>query len=138
MNIPWNKDKMGDSEYKKAFDDVVLPIIEQFKPDLVLVSSGFDAAAADPLGEYVLTSSIYGYMTSKLKDYANGRVILIIEGGYNANAIAEALSVCTEVLLGKREIKEDSLNLEDPCKRALQTVGLVKKTQSKYWKFGEL
>ena len=50
VNIPWNKDMMGNAEYKIAFDRIILPIANQFKPDLFLVACGFDAVAADPLG----------------------------------------------------------------------------------------
>ena len=51
VNIPWNKDMMGNPEYKIGFDRIILPIANQFKPDIILVASGFDAVAADPIGE---------------------------------------------------------------------------------------
>ena len=44
---------MGNAEYKIAFDRIILPVANQFKPDLILVASGFDAVAADPIGEYI-------------------------------------------------------------------------------------
>lgn len=50
VNIPWNKDMMGNAEYKIAFDRIILPIANQFKPDLILIACGFDAVAADPIG----------------------------------------------------------------------------------------
>ena len=68
MNIPWNKDMMGNVEYQEAFNQIVLPIAKQFQPELVFVASGFDAVAADMLGEYVLTPNMYGYMTRRIRE----------------------------------------------------------------------
>ena len=131
MNIPWNKDLMGDDEYKMAFDRVILPIANQFKPELVLIAAGFDAAAADPLGEYILTSPMYAYMTQHMASVSGQRLALVLEGGYNPKAIASALEDCLEVLLTGEEVK---LKLTgQPCKRALQTLSSVVLTQSKYW-----
>ena len=88
---------MGDSEYKAAFDRIIIPIVKQFDPELILVAAGFDAAAADPLGDYILTAEMYAYMTEKLRDYAGGRVVLCLEGGYNENAIGQSLLQCLQV-----------------------------------------
>ena len=88
---------MGDSEYKAAFDRIVVPIVKQFDPELILVAAGFDAAAADPLGDYILTPEMFAYMTEKLRHYAGGRVVLCLEGGYNEVAIGESLSMCLQV-----------------------------------------
>ncbi|RCN30202.1 hypothetical protein ANCCAN_24029, partial [Ancylostoma caninum] len=51
VNIPWNAAKIGDDAYRAAFAKIVMPIAYEFAPELVLISSGFDAAAGDPLGE---------------------------------------------------------------------------------------
>jgi len=50
VNIPWNVDRMGDTEYLAAFTNVILPIAYEYAPELILVSAGFDAAQGDPLG----------------------------------------------------------------------------------------
>lgn len=52
VNIPWDYDGMGDEDYVAAFQHVVLPIASEFKPDLTIVSAGFDAAEGDPLGTW--------------------------------------------------------------------------------------
>ena len=122
---------MGNADYKTAFDRIVFPIAKQFNPDLVMVAAGFDAAAADPIGEYVLTSDMYGYMTQVLKTLAGGRVILSLEGGYNDRAIGEAIVKCIEVLQGKCVITE--LKCGFPSKRAQQTISGVVSKQSQYW-----
>ena len=133
MNIPWNKDLMGNSEYKAAFDKIVFPIAKQFNPDLILVAAGFDAAAADPIGDYVLTSDMYAYMTQKLKLLADGHIILSLEGGYSDQAIGEALIKCMEVLQGKSSVTD--VKCGNPSKRAEQSIADVIRTQSQYWKF---
>ncbi|KAI1893009.1 hypothetical protein AGOR_G00139390 [Albula goreensis] len=100
VNIPWSGGKMGDPEYLAAFHTVVMPIARQFDPELVLVSAGFDAARGDPLGGYQVTPEGYAHLTHLLMSLAAGRVILILEGGYNLTSISESMSMCTSTLLG--------------------------------------
>ncbi|XP_032412948.1 histone deacetylase 4-like isoform X3 [Xiphophorus hellerii] len=80
---------MGDSEYLTAFRSVVMPIADEFAPDIVLVSSGFDAVEGHPppLGGYTLTSKCFGYLTRQLMTLAGGRVVLALEGGHDLTAI---------------------------------------------------
>ena len=174
VNIPWNKDMMSNSEYHAAFERVVVPIARQFRAELVLVACGFDAAAADLLGEYVLTPPMYGHMTRRLisvledaaamdygidggvgdstngaaasKDKAvggggkaassvnlpQGKIVLSLEGGYNSVAIGESLQSCIEALLGEDE--KEKIQVNEPCKRAQQSITAVLKEQSQYWK----
>lgn len=124
---------MGDAEYKSAFDSIVLPIADQFDPDLILVAAGFDAAVADPLGEYVLTTGMYAYMTEKLTAVGSGKIILVLEGGYSARTIGECLVACTKVLKKDPEHKIQLDIQEPPCRRAQQTIQKVIQCQSKYW-----
>ena len=138
MNIPWNRDMMGNAEYKAAFDRIVLPIAKQFQPDLILVSCGFDAAAADMIGEYILTPPMYAYMTQQLKHVSNGKLLLLLEGGYSPKAIGECFSACLEVLLTDTAADLDLDITGDPCKRAKQTIENVVRTQSKYWSLEEV
>ena len=77
INIPWNGSGMGDPEYSLAFFSIILPVAYQFNPDLVLVSSGFDAARGDPLGRCKISPEFYGFMTHHLKALANGKVIVV-------------------------------------------------------------
>ncbi|ELU01509.1 hypothetical protein CAPTEDRAFT_173494 [Capitella teleta] len=133
INVAWNKDIMGDSEYKRAFDSIVMPAANQFNPDLIIVAAGFDAVVSDPLGDYVLTTDMYAYMTQKLLRIGTGRVILMLEGGYNAHAIGDCLVACTRVLMGDKD-QRINLDIKEPCRRALQTIQRVIQCHSKYWK----
>jgi len=101
VNIPWHTAMMGDAEYRLAFDRIVMPIAREYSPDLILVSAGFDALVGDPLGEYLVTSTMYAYMTSQLGMLANGKVVLVYEGGYNPENVAVAMAACTATLLTK-------------------------------------
>ncbi len=85
----------GDSEYLATFDAVVVPILREFRPDVLLVSAGFDAHERDPLASMQLTSSAFGGFAARLRAVAEeacgGRLILALEGGYDLAALGEAV-----------------------------------------------
>uniref|UniRef100_A0AAQ5YW69 histone deacetylase n=1 Tax=Amphiprion ocellaris TaxID=80972 RepID=A0AAQ5YW69_AMPOC len=101
---------MGDAEYLTAFRTVVMPIANEFAPDMVLVSSGFDAVDghAPPLGGYKLTAKCFSYLTRQLMGLAGGRLVLALEGGHDLTAICDASEACISALLGN-EIDEHSM-----------------------------
>ncbi|KAJ3085132.1 hypothetical protein HK102_000288, partial [Quaeritorhiza haematococci] len=100
INIPWPCKGMGDSEYIHVFQKVLMPIAQQFDPDLVIVSAGFDAARGDELGQCDVTPECYAHMTHMLMELANGKVVLALEGGYNLKSVADSVAACTSTLLG--------------------------------------
>uniref|UniRef100_A0A8P4KPB6 Protein deacetylase HDAC6 n=1 Tax=Dicentrarchus labrax TaxID=13489 RepID=A0A8P4KPB6_DICLA len=100
VNVAWSGGRMGDSDYLAAFHHIVMPIATEFNPGLVLVSAGFDAARGDPLGGYHVTPEGYAHLTHLLMSLAGGRVLLILEGGYNLSSISDSMAMCTSVLLG--------------------------------------
>ena len=100
VNVPWGGG-MGDAEYLAAFDRVLLPIARDFRPDIVLVSAGFDAAAGDPLGSMRVSPGGYAQMTARLATLAGGRLVLALEGGYDLEAISRSAESCLRVLLGE-------------------------------------
>jgi hypothetical protein len=77
---------------------VILPIAQDFRPDLVIVSAGFDAADGDPLGECHVTPECFGHLTAMLASL--GPLVLLLEGGYNLDATAASTEACVRVLLG--------------------------------------
>nr|XP_058910853.1 histone deacetylase 4 isoform X4 [Kogia breviceps] len=93
---------MGDAEYLAAFRTVVMPIASEFAPDVVLVSSGFDAVEGHPtpLGGYNLSAKCFGYLTKQLMGLAGGRIVLALEGGHDLTAICDASEACVSALLG--------------------------------------
>uniref|UniRef100_A0A3P8YPG2 Histone deacetylase 7 n=1 Tax=Esox lucius TaxID=8010 RepID=A0A3P8YPG2_ESOLU len=105
INVAWTgglEPPMSDAEYIAAFRSVVMPIAQEFSPDVVLVSSGFDAAEGHPapLGGYKVTAKCFGFLTRQLMGLAGGRVIMALEGGHDLTAICDASEACVSALLG--------------------------------------
>lgn len=77
----------GDEDYEAAFMEKILPEIDEFKPEFIIISAGFDAHRDDPLGEINLSTGFYGWMTARVMEMADkhaaGRIVSVLEGGYN-------------------------------------------------------
>lgn len=101
----------GEGAYLYAFDRVVLPALQRFRPELVLVASGFDASNADPLGRMMLTSRAYVEMTRRLMEAAEtlcgGRLVMSHEGGYSPFYVPFCGLAVVETLSGVRTGVED-------------------------------
>jgi len=102
LNVPMPPGS-GNGAYAAVFERVVHPALERFEPELIIVASGFDASAMDPLGRMMLTSRAYGELTQGLMTVADrlcdGRLVVEHEGGYSEEltpfcglAVVEALS----------------------------------------------
>lgn len=95
----------GNTSYAKAFDEVIVPVAESFKPEFILVSSGFDAHFTDPLTDLGLTTAGYAMMNFKIKEiaekHAQGRVVFFLEGGYNLDVMRKTALNLVEELSGK-------------------------------------
>jgi acetoin utilization deacetylase AcuC-like enzyme len=85
----------GDREYLAAFHNRIIPALDEFKPEFILISAGFDAHADDPLSGMLLTTAAFGTMTTLLKESADkhckGRIVSLLEGGYDIHALAESV-----------------------------------------------
>ncbi|XP_077369839.1 histone deacetylase 4-like [Festucalex cinctus] len=128
---------IGDVEYLAAFRSVVMPIASEFAPDIVLVSSGFDAVEGHPppLGGYTLTSKCFGYLTRQLMSLAGGRLVLALEGGHDLTAICDASEACVAALLGQELDPLPKAVLEDrPNPNAVRSLEKVLETHCKYWR----
>ncbi|MDB4991531.1 MAG: Acetylspermidine deacetylase [Myxococcaceae bacterium] len=92
-------------DYAATFKRVVLPALEQFKPDMLLLSCGFDAHRDDPLGGMLLTDEDYGAFTNLAFELSQrvckGRLGIVLEGGYDLGALERAGSCVADALLGK-------------------------------------
>ena len=90
----------GDGVYRSAFERVILPVLSDYKPELVLVSAGFDASARDPLAEMTLSAEAFGWMARALRGVADasaqGRIALVLEGGYDLVALESGLLAATK------------------------------------------
>jgi acetoin utilization deacetylase AcuC-like enzyme len=84
--------------YSRLFIEQIIPDIRNYSPDLILISAGFDAHKDDPLGDILLTENSYSTFTkflSDVSDVCGGRIISMLEGGYNLHALAN--SVCSHI-----------------------------------------
>ena len=92
---------MGDTEYISAFQNIVLPAAYAFAPQVVLVSAGFGAGIyEEKSGGYNVNPETFGHLILMLKPLAEGRVILILEGGFNVITTSLCMTICTKALLG--------------------------------------
>lgn len=93
----------GGAEFREAFEARVLPSLRNFGPDVVLISAGFDAHEDDPLASLRLKEADFAWATEKLVEIgakqAGGRVISMLEGGYNLNALARSTAVHVHALM---------------------------------------
>ena len=101
LNCPMNSGT-GDADWSRVLEDEVLPAVEQFRPDFLLVSAGFDGHRDDPLSGTQLTEVGYAQMTRSLRDLADrvceGRLVAALEGGYNLEALANSVEAHLKAL----------------------------------------
>ncbi len=93
----------GSDHFREAFRERVLTALDNFRPDLVLVSAGFDAHHRDPLAQINLTGEDFDWATGKLLDVAgrsaNNRLVSLLEGGYDLEGLAESAGLHIERLM---------------------------------------
>ena len=94
----------SDEQYEAVFMEKVLPAIDDFKPEFVIISAGFDAHRDDPLGEINLSTGFYGWMTARVMEmadkHAGGRIVSVLEGGYNLSMLPLCIEEHLKALSG--------------------------------------
>ncbi|KAI3865877.1 hypothetical protein MKX03_014509 [Papaver bracteatum] len=130
VNIPWKCGGVGDCDYIFAFKNIVLPIALEYSPDLTIISAGFDAARGDPLGCCDVTPAGYEQMTHMLTSLSGGKLLVILEGGYNLRSISSSAKAVIKVLLGESPVYDVDV---EPSKAGVQTVLEVLEIQKKFW-----
>ncbi len=93
-----------DGAYRAVFDELLVPVVDHFEPDVILVSAGFDADTRDPIGGMTMTAAGFGALCGVVCDLADrhcdGRLVLVLEGGYDLQALADGTHACVEVMAG--------------------------------------
>ncbi len=101
---------VGDLGYARVFDEIVLPAVRRYKPELILVSAGYDAHWGDPLANMMLSLAGYTRMDRALvalaQELCNGRIVFVLEGGYNLQVLGNAWANVARVLLGDTEVDD--------------------------------
>ena len=94
---------VGSNEFRAAWGDRLLPVLSDFDPDFIVISAGFDAHAADPLGGLNLTEDDFVWATREIaaiaRDKAKGRLISVLEGGYDLPALASSAAAHVKALM---------------------------------------
>ena len=102
LNIPIQANTDGPA-FRQKFDEIILPRLDSYKPEILIISAGFDAHYNDPLANIELMTEDYEWITHRLCDiadeHADGRLISSLEGGYNLAALAESVAVHVKVLM---------------------------------------
>lgn len=125
----------GDSDFIGIYQDLLEPIAEQFRPDLILVSAGFDIYCRDPLGGMGVTEEGFAAITHILMGIADrccqGRIVHTLEGGYHLEGLAQGVKRVLQVLQGT---EPSAVTRSSPSDTTRRIVEYVRDTQKAYWK----
>jgi len=103
LNIPLRM-RSRDADYLCAFDELIGPLVLSYQPELILVSAGYDAAQDDPLAGMLVTNDGFRQMAERVIGWADaccdGRLVAVLEGGYDLDALARGVAVTLRVLDG--------------------------------------
>ncbi|NXY28533.1 HDA10 deacetylase, partial [Pomatorhinus ruficollis] len=133
INLPWNKVGMENSDYLAAFFHVLLPMAFEFDPELVLVSSGYDSGIGDPEGQMNATPEVFAHLTHFLMQLANGKLCVILEGGYHLKSLGESVCMTVKTLLGD-PVPQITGEMA-PCLSAVESIQNVRAAHKPYWKW---
>lgn len=125
----------GDGDFIRIYQEILEPIANQFQPDLVLVSAGFDTYYRDPLGGMGVTEEGYAEITHILMRIADaccqGRIVLTLEGGYDLNGLASSVKRVIQVLQGTAPAASSSSPASSTTERIVEH---IRDTQKAYWR----
>lgn len=135
VNVPMEPG-MGDDEFIRIFEEILKPIIDQYKPEFILVSAGFDIYFEDPLGGMKVSPEGFAKLTRLLTDEADkicdGKIVFLLEGGYNLDGLWISTKEVIEELLDKKKT-EYKLSVSETNADSL--IDNIKKIYSDYWDF---
>jgi len=122
-----------DTDYRDVFEEILNPIAEEFKPEIILVSAGQDASERDPLAGMNLTTEGFGALSEIVVDLSEklceGRVVASLEGGYNLDALADAVYAIVRGFHGYRHERST-----EPVRSVVkERINDVKRVQREYW-----
>jgi acetoin utilization deacetylase AcuC-like enzyme len=101
LNIPLRRHS-GDADYLRVFDELIGPLVLDYRPELILISAGYDAAQDDPLAEMLVSDDGFRRMAERVIGWADaccdGRLVAVLEGGYDFAALARGVAATLRVL----------------------------------------
>ena len=135
VNVPMEPG-MGDDDFIKLYQEILNPIIEQYMPEFILVSAGFDIFIEDPLGGMQVTPEGFAKLTRLITDQADkvcdGKIVFLLEGGYNLDGLWISTKEVIDELLDKERTSYDIGDSETKVDALIEN---IKRIQSDYWKF---
>lgn len=121
----------GDENYARIYADILWPLARRFQPELILVSAGFDAHWIDPLASMRLSLHGYAHITHELtrmaQELCDGKIVFVMEGGYDLDALAHGIRNIAHILLGEDEISDPLGVLKQPEPDVAPLIAQVKK-----------
>jgi acetoin utilization deacetylase AcuC-like enzyme len=136
VNLPLDAGA-GDADYELVYQRTAVPLLRQFRPELVIISAGFDAHERDPLAGMKLTTAYFGRLTALLareaQDLCDGRVVAVTEGGYDLHALAASLDLMMRVLGGDAALHDLPAPHGD-TRRGQACLDAVLPEVRRYWK----
>src|SRR5436190_8170437 len=126
-----------DADYELAYNAVALPVLRQFRPELILISAGFDALDGEPLAGVRLTAEEFARLTAAAvaidDEQANGRGVVVTEGGYALGGLASCLRSVSKVLSGETHLSDIGAPPSVDSRRGRATVDAVLPELRQYW-----
>ena len=136
VNVPLEAGST-DGDYDDVFKTIVIPVIDQFRPELLLISAGFDAHERDPLARMRVSSAGYSGLTKALCEAADrhchGRVVAVTEGGYDLNALKVCLESTVTILDGA-SVPPEADRPRAATERSRMAIAQVRSAQAEFWK----
>lgn len=133
LNVPFPAG-FGDAEFRRAFDELIVPVVRQFAPQCVLISAGFDCDGRDPLGGLTVTPAGIAHMARSLADVAaetaGGKLIAVLEGGYDLDAIVDGVDAVLGVMQGDASVPAPRTGWGAKADGVIEA---VRAAQSAYW-----
>jgi acetoin utilization deacetylase AcuC-like enzyme len=138
INVPV-RPGADDAFYVRVFREILGPVARMFRPEIILVSAGFDIYVGDPLGEMKVTPEGFACLTRILLSLADecsdGRLVIVLEGGYNIQGLTKSVRAVLQELLGETQATEEMLSrmaadTDETCSRL---IGRVKEKIGPFW-----
>jgi acetoin utilization deacetylase AcuC-like enzyme len=140
LNVPLSGGQ-DDRGFARIFQEIVVPVTREYRPDFIMVSAGFDTYFGDPLGTMAVTEKGYAAMTKQLVDLAaeicEGRLLVVLEGGYNLRGLRDGVLAVLAELSGNPACpgKVDEAALKDvlAADREVPVIKQVRDIAKRYW-----
>jgi acetoin utilization deacetylase AcuC-like enzyme len=139
LNVPLRAGA-DDALYVRVFKELLCPVARNFRPELILVSAGFDTYVGDPLGGMKMTPEGFACLTRILLDLADewcgGRLVMVLEGGYNIQGLTKCVRAVLREMIGETRVTEGTLSrmAGETGEQADRVIGRARERWAPYWK----